>query len=115
MKQYHKATIKDGQFISDKKAFKERIKNLPDGNYFFVLIKQFDRTTRECQNHYFAILGEWSQDMGWSKSELHDYVKEHLFTELFGEEISTANLTLEQWNIVFLNLENFLILRFENN
>src|SRR5688572_21213691 len=115
MLQYHKAKVKDGKFISDKKLFRDRVSSLPDGNYFMVLIKQFDRTPREWQNHYFALLGEWSNDMGWSKSDLHDYVKEHLFNELFDEEISTADLTIEQWNIVFLNLENFLILRFENN
>jgi hypothetical protein len=115
MNQYHRATIKNGQFFSDKKVFNDRIKDLPDGNYLMLLIKQFNRTVREWQNHYFAILGEWSNDMGWSKSDLHDYVKEHLFNELFGEEISTADLTEEQWNIVFLNLENFLILQFENS
>lgn len=115
MKQYHKASIKGGKFFSNKKAFRERVETLPDGNYFMVLIKQFDRTVREWQNHYFAVIGEWAQDMGWAKEELHDYVKENLFVELFDEPISAAKLTLEQWNIVFLNLENFLILKFENN
>lgn len=79
-----------------------------------MLIKQQDRTEREFQNHYFAILGEWSLDTGWAKDELHQLVKKELFTELFDEEVSTADLDVESWNIVFLNLENFLILQFEN-
>jgi len=114
MIQYHKAKIKKGKFIADKKLFLQRVESLPDGDYFHCLIKLSNRTQREYQNHYFAILGEWSQDFGWTKSELHDLVKEELFVNLFNEEISTADLTVEQWNIVFLNLENFLIIKFEN-
>jgi hypothetical protein len=79
------------------------------------LIKRFDRTEREWQNHYFAVLGEWSFDAGYTKADLHTLVKDELFTKLFDEPLSTASLTTEQWNIVFLNLENFLILKFENH
>jgi hypothetical protein len=115
MIQYHKASIKNGKFQSDRKLFQERVASLPDGNYFLMLIKQQDRTERDFQNHYFAILGEWSLDCGYTKEELHELIKEELFTELFDGAISTSMLTVEQWNIVFLNLENFLILKFENS
>lgn len=114
MIQYHKAKIKDGKFYSNRKLFQQRVSSLPDGEYVLMLIKLQDRTPREFQNHYFAILGEWSLDSGYSKDEIHQMVKEELFVDLFDDEISTSDLTVEQWNIVFLNLENFLILKFEN-
>ncbi len=114
MIQFHRATVTGGKFHSDKSRFKDRVSNLPDGDYLMMLIKQTDRTTRECQNHYFLILGQWSLDTGYTKNELHQMVKDELFKELFADVESTRDLTPEDWTILFWNLEQFLILKFEN-
>lgn len=114
MKRFFKGRIKGGEFKGDTENFRRNAKTLPDGNYIYFLIKVTDKDRRECQNFYFAILGSWSLDTGFTRKELHSLVKEELFVSLFGEEISTTDLTPQQWTIVFLELENWLILKFEN-
>ena len=114
MKRYFKAKIKNGEFISNKSNFRRGVANMPDGDYIHLLIKTSDRTLRENQNYYYTQLGEWSPATGYTKAELHDIVKEGLFQELFNEPLSTNDLTEEDWTLVFFNLENFLLAKFEN-
>lgn len=114
MIRFFKGIIKAGKWISDKTRFRDVVSSLPEGNYLFMLIKQNDRTTRENQNHYFLILGQWENDTGYTRTELHDIVKNELFVELFDKPISTTKLTNDQWTLVFFNLTNFLITKFEN-
>lgn len=114
MKKYFKAEIKDGKFISNKSYFRQGVSYMPDGKYVMMLLKETDKDVRECQNMYFAQLGQWSTDTGYSRNELHEMVKDELFVELFDQPISTTELTKDQWTMVFLNLQNFLLLKFEN-
>ena len=114
MKRYFKAKIKNGKFYSDKQKFDAGVANMPDGDYVHLLIKVSDRTPRESQNYYFVQIGEWANSVGYSKEDLHELVKDELFVELFDEPRSTSDLTKEDWMIVFLNLETFLISKFEN-
>lgn len=115
MRYYYKGTIKDGKFkLNNRKAFDSSVSNLRDGNYLVALLNLTNKNQREWQLFYFAVLGSWSEDVGLTKSELHDLVKSELFPELFELETSTTELTNEQWNILFFNLERFLILKFEN-
>lgn len=114
MKRYHRAEISNGKFISDKERFKSTMATMPDGRYLFCLIKTQDRTLRDWQNYYFAVLGEWSLDSGYSKDEIHQMVKTELFPQLYEQETSTRDLDEDQWNIMMWNLENWLILKFEN-
>jgi hypothetical protein len=114
MKRYHKAEIKNGKFISDKQRFRQSIGSLPDGRYLFCLISTQDRTPRDWQNYYFAILGEWSLDTGYTKDDLHQMIKSELFPQVFETETSTTALDGDQWQILMWNLENWLILKFEN-
>jgi len=114
VKRYHKAEIKNGKFVSDKQRFKDMVSSLPDGSYLMLLIKRSERTPRESQNYYFTQLGEWSLSTGWDKLSLHELIKSELFVELFDAPISSSDLDEEMWSIVFLNLENFLICKFEN-
>jgi hypothetical protein len=114
MKRYHRAEIKDGKFISDKERFKQSIASMPDGKYLWCLIKTQDRSPRDWQNYYFAILGEWSLDTGYTKDELHQMVKNELFPQLYEGKASTTELDVDQWNMMMWNLENWLILKFEN-
>lgn len=111
---YQVAKIKDGIFHSDKDKFRQMVSTMDDGTYLYCLLKQSDRTLRESQNFYFVQLGDWSLSTGYSKEELHDIVKNGLFVELFGEPISTSDLSKDQWSAVFFNLENFLLIKFEN-
>ena len=112
---YHAANIKDGKFkLRNKEQFKGMVANLPDGPYLVILMDMNSKDVRSNQNRYFAQLGEWSNNTGWLKDELHQLVKDELFTFLFGEALSTTVLTSEQWTMVFFNLENFLIRKFEN-
>lgn len=113
MKRYHRAEIKNGKFISDKQRFNDSMASMPDGQYLWCLIKTQDRTPRDWQNYYFAVLGEWSLDTGYTKDNLHQMVKADLFPELF-TETSTTDLDADQWNMLIWNLENYLILKFEN-
>lgn len=108
MPYYCNAKIKDG------KLFNRSVSHMTDGDYILCLIKQHNGTTRDFQKLYFAQLGEWSYDTGWTKDMLHDLVKSELFVELFKEEISTTDLTQAQWNILISELQSFLILKFEN-
>ena len=115
MKRYTSAHIKKGKlYINKKEEFNGAIKTMPDGNYIFCLIKLNDKSNRDLQNQYFAILEEFSLSYGFTKMELHDLVKSELFPQLFDEETSTTELDNKQWNILLLNLESFLILKFEN-
>ena len=114
MKRYIKAEIKNGKFISDKQRFKDMVSSMPDGSYLMLLIKQSERSLRENQNYYFTQLGEFGLNYGWTKTDLHELVKNELFVELFDEPISTSDLDEEMWEILFLNLSTFLIIKFEN-
>lgn len=113
MKRYHKAQIKDGKFISDRMKFREMISSMPDGSYLILLLKTEDKTPREWQNYYFAIIGEWSLDTGYTKDELHQMIKDELFPQLF-KVSSTTDLDTDQWKMLMWNLENWLIIKFEN-
>ena len=115
MRHYYKGTIKQGKFkLNNKKAFDSSVSHFRDGNYLVALLNLTNKSQREWQAFYFAILGEWSNDVGLTKAELHDLVKSELFPDLFETETSTTDLSNEKWNILFFNLENFLILKFEN-
>lgn len=115
MRHYYKGTIKQGKFkLNSRVAFEASVRHLRDGNYLVALLNLTNKNQREWQAFYFAILGEWSNDVGLAKAELHDLVKTELFPDLFEDITSTTDLSNEQWNILFFNLENFLILKFEN-
>lgn len=115
MKHYYKSFVKDGKFkLRSRTAFDASIKHYRDGDYLVALYKITDKTTREWQEFYFVTLGGWSEDTGYTKSELHDIIKAELFAELFDGETSTTELNNTQWNILFINLEKWLTLKFEN-
>jgi len=114
MPQYHEAKIKNGKLSVDNESFLRAVRSLPDGDYILSITKQHHGSTREFQKLYFAILGEWSNDMGWTKDELHELVKNELFVELFEHAVSTSELSTAEWNIVMNNIETFLITKFEN-
>lgn len=115
MLQYYSSHITNGKLkLRNKDQFKAMVSNMPDGPYVMVLMSMNEKDVRSCQNRYFAQLGEWSNSVGERKEFLHDLVKEELFTSLFGEPLSTTELTGEQWTMVFFNLENFLIRKYEN-
>lgn len=115
MKHYYKGKVEKGKFsLLNRKAFDTSIKHYKDGEYLVTLFRLRNKDQREWQEFYFAVLGNWSDDTGYTKGELHDMVKQELFPDLFETETSTTELTNEQWNILFFNLERFLILKFEN-
>lgn len=114
MRQYHKSYVKDGiYYLNDKKQFRDLTANLPDGPYLTIVCSVLNKTQREFQEMYFAQIGSWSLDTGYTKKELHEIIKNELFKELF-DKTSTTDLNKKDWNILFLNLENWLILKFEN-
>jgi hypothetical protein len=115
MKHYYRSFVKDGKFkLRSRTAFDTSIKHYRDGEYLVALYKITDKTTREWQEFYFVTLGGWSEDVGYTKEELHGIIKSELFPELFDGETSTTQLSNTQWNILFLNLIPFLTLKFEN-
>lgn len=115
MRYYYKGTIKNGKFnLNNRKAFDSSVSHLRDGNYLVALLNLTNKSQREWQAFYFAVLGEWSNDVGLTKSELHDLVKSELFPDLFENITSTTELSNTEWNILFFNLENFLLIKFEN-
>lgn len=112
---YHGAKIINGKLkLNNKDKFKGLIASQEDGPVVLVVMNMNEKDVRSCQNRYFAQLGEWSNSVGERKEFLHDLVKEELFVNLFGEALSTTELTSEQWTMVFFNLENFLIRKYEN-
>lgn len=117
MKQYHKGKIKDGILVlSNKQQFRSLVKSSPDCDCLLFLLKTSNRTQREWQEYYFAVLGAWSLDVGITKAELHELVKAELFQDLFDLDVaSTTDMSNDEWNILMLNLENWLILKFENH
>lgn len=115
MKHYYPGLIKNGKFaLRSRQAFDNSIKHYKDGEYLVALYNLREKDQIEWQQFYFAVIGEWSTDTGYTKDEIHEMVKSELFPEIFDNEASTTELSNIQWNILFLNLENFLILKFEN-
>lgn len=114
MIQYHSIKLKDGNLKFLNKDAKNIIALMPEGIYLVALISMNDKDPRDCQNRYFAILGEWSLSTGWTKDELHTLVKDELFGEIFVGDVSTSDLSASDWTIVFFQLESFLIKKFEN-
>jgi hypothetical protein len=114
MIQYHGAEIKKGKLKFFNREATNIIGSMPDGVYLVAVMSMNPKDTRDNQNRYFVQLGEWSLTTGWTKEDLHDLVKEEFFTELFGEELSTTQLDQDQWTMVFFQLENFLLRKFEN-
>lgn len=113
MVKYFPASIKDGQFKSDWQNFKNAVRNFSDGNYLLLLINTGNKDQRENQSKYFAIIGEWGLQFGYTKAEVHEIVKAELFPQLF-THTSTTDLDYNDWALLFVYLENFLILKFEN-
>lgn len=112
--QYHLVTLQKGKIKFVNNNSRNLLSSLDDGYYIVCFLKANDSDTRGNQNRYFFILGEWSLSTGWTKEDLHELVKDELFKELFEESLSTTDLSNEQWTILFLQLENFLIKKFEN-
>ena len=114
MGKYFDAEINKGVLImEDRKHFLRTVKHMADGDYIVSIFKQIQGTTRDFQKLYFAILGEWSNDTGWTKDELHSLIKNELFPELF-ESTSTADLSQHEWTLLVREVEDFLIIKFEN-
>lgn len=114
MRQYHKSNVKDGvYYLNDKKQFRDLTASLPDGPYLTIICSVLNKSQREYQEMYFSVVGSWSLDTGYTKAELHEIIKKELFKELFDKK-STTELTKKDWAVLFLNLENFLILKFKN-
>jgi hypothetical protein len=111
---YHGAQIKNGKLRFFNRDSKNQINSLPEGTYLVAVMSMNDKDNRDNQNRYFAQLGEWSLSTGWTKEDLHELVKEELFVDLFDEALSTTALDCEQWTMVFFQLENFLLRKFEN-
>jgi hypothetical protein len=115
MKHYYPGVVKNKRFaLRNRAGFDAAIKHYKDGEYLVVLHSMKEKDLIEWRRFYFAQLGEWSVDTGYEKADLHQMVKDELFPELFEGETSTADLTNTQWNILFLNLQDWLILKFEN-
>lgn len=114
MIQFHGAAINKGKLKFFNRNAKELIGNLPDGDYLVAVMSMNSKDTRDNQNRYFVQLGEWSLSTGWNKEDLHELVKDELFTDLFDSPLSTTELDAEQWTMVFFQLENFLLRKFEN-
>jgi hypothetical protein len=111
---YFDAHISGGSLIMrDKRQFLRTIRKMPEGEYIVSIFKQIKGTSRDMQKLYFAILGEWSNDTGWTKDWLHDLVKEELFPTLF-EQTSTSDLTSVEWTLLIREVDDFLIMKFEN-
>lgn len=111
---YFDAKITGGSLVmSNKKQFLRTIKHMPEGSYIVSVFRQIKGTSREMQKLYFAILGEWMNDTGWTKDALHDLVKDELFPQLF-EQTSTSDLTSKEWTILIKEVDDFLMLKFEN-
>jgi hypothetical protein len=114
MGKYFEAEIAYGTLImADKNRFLRTIRNMPEGDYIVSIFKKTKGTSREMQKLYFAILGEWMNDTGWTKDELHELVKTELFPTLF-DQTSTSDLTSKEWTILIREVEDFLIVKFEN-
>lgn len=114
MGKYFDASIVNGSLVmDDRKQFLRSIKYMDDGDYIVSIFKQIQGTSRDMQKLYFAILGEWSNDTGWTKDELHALVKDDLFPTLF-DAVSTADLNPHEWTLLIREVEDFLILKFEN-
>ena len=112
---FHSASIKNGKLkVSRKDKFDSIIGSMNDGPYVLIVLSMNEKDTRDCQNRYFAQLGEWSSVTGETKEFLHEMVKDELFADLFGKPLSTNDLTPEQWTMVFFNLENFFLLKYDN-
>ena len=99
--------------MDDRKQFLRTIKHMSPGVYILHLFKQIEGTSRDFQKLYFAILGEWSNDTGWTKDELHRLVKDELFPQLF-DATSTSVLTHQEWTMLVREVDDFLIIKFEN-
>lgn len=113
---YQIVQLLKGKITFNKESFREKIANAFDGKYLMVLIRYPDKSQRDWQNYYYFVIGQWAISQGWTKSDLHDLIKLELFDSLFdGEVTSTNDLSLEQWKILFFNLENFLHRKFENS
>ena len=114
MAKHFGAKISNGKLVLDNKDyFNNSIKNMSQGSYVIFLVRQDAKTIREFQNLYFAILGTWSEDTGWTKDDLHDLIKAELFPDIT-DKTSTQDLDTIEWHSLLLNLENFLLLKFEN-
>jgi len=115
MIQYHGAKIQNGKLRFFNRDSKNLINSIPEDSVLLVAVMSMnEKSTRDNQNRYYVTLGEWASSTGWSKEDLHDLVKEELFNELFEEPLSTTELNAEQWTMVFFQLENFLMRKFEN-
>ena len=114
MIQYHGAELKDSKLKFLNKDSKGIIGSMPDGIYLVAVMSMNSKSTRDNQNRYYVTLGEWALSTGWTKEDLHDLVKEELFQELFDAPLSTTELDAKQWTMVFFQLDNFLMRKFEN-
>lgn len=114
MIQYHGMELKNGKLKFLNKDSKNIISSMPDGIYLAAFMSMNSKNTRDNQNRYYVTLGEWVSSTGWTKEDLHDLVKEELFQELFDAPLSTTELDAKQWTMVFFQLENFLMRKFEN-
>lgn len=107
IKQYHKCKIEGGKLILNKDKFSNAVSVLPEGSYLLTLTKVSDRTIRESQNYYFAILTELSRHSGEEKQDLHEMVKGSVLKGMFPrwKTLTTTKMkTTDQWDMFIFNL-----------
>jgi glutathionylspermidine synthase len=106
---YFKGKILNGIFSSNKEKFKRLISRMPDGDYLMVFVKVSDKSPSEWMKYYRVILAEVSQQVGESKEELHNMLKDELDSVIHkGQELSTKSLDTEQWQMYMDKVSEFL-------
>lgn len=76
---------------------------LQDGRYLLNIIPIKDKTKKEFQENYFAVLDEICNDTGNKRYDLHNTFKKEVNIE------SIKNITIEEWPQILYKLKMWCI------
>ena len=93
---YFRAEIVNGQLSMDRNEVRRSVRFMPKGQYLMILLRvDNNRTDREWQKLYRAILKEMSLDTGYGPAEMHEFAKADVLSEM--ELDSTTELDKDSW------------------
>lgn len=112
MPKYFNAEIRNGRLVLDKQNFRNSVNVMPEGHYLLLLFRiDNNRTEREWQKLYRVLLKEMSMDIGHSPTEMHEFAKNDVLSEM--NLSSTTELDTASWREYIERLGDWALDKFD--
>ena len=106
-----RAKISKSKLNVEQPSYNNAMKHMKDGDYLLLLVSlSNDRDVREWQRLYRAVLKQMSLDTGHTPSEMHDFAKDDVLSQM--QLSSTTELDPIRWKEYIERLSEWALDKF---